>query len=298
MTPEKPQQNFKYLPSVERDLDWGLVISCVGHQFIAPGETYPPSQHPAAYNFQPSEGRILDEYQIIFYVSGEGTFRSDTFGEKHTQSGDMVMLFPGERHSYFPDSNTGWNEYWIGFKGPNIESRIKQGFFSPACPLFHLTADIGQQVVGIFQNAICVAHQMGKGYQQLLAGYVNMLLGIISFYGSRSSLTNANEMEEIHKAMLFIHANYKMNIHPEDVSAYIGWGYSRFRKLFQQQTGTTPYQYIQETRIKQSKHLLLNTRMALKEIAYEVGFSSPDYFSTAFRKIVGMPPLTFRKYSS
>ena len=53
--------------------------------------------------------------------------------------------------------------------------------------------------------------------------------------------------------------------------------------------------HIQETRIRQSKFLLLNTTKPLKEIAYDVGFNNPDYFSTAFRRITGISPLSFRK---
>lgn len=276
-------------------MDWGLVVSCVGYQFTEPGQAYPPADHPASYSFLPSEGRILDEFQLIFYLSGEGTFRSDKAGEHRIKEGNMVMLFPGERHSYFPDKDKGWEEYWIGFKGPNIESRVSNGFFSPRDPFYTITPEMTNQLLDIFSNAIRVAQQMGQGYQQLLAGYVNMLLGYISFAGAQARLGEASNTDDIQRAMIFIHNNYKRDLHPEHVSEHIGWGYSRFRKVFLQQTGTTPYQYIQEVRIQQSKHLLLNTRMALKEIAYEVGFGSPDYFSTAFRRIVGVSPLAFRK---
>jgi AraC-like DNA-binding protein len=136
---------------------------------------------------------------------------------------------------------------------------------------------------------------MEKGYQQLLSGYVNMLLGYISSYDNASSQAEKETTEAIHQAILFIHNNYQHDIQSEDVARAINWGYSRFRKIFLQQTGMTPYQYIQETRIKQSKFLILNTTKALKEIAYEVGFNNPDYFSTAFRRITGISPLSFRK---
>lgn len=297
MTSEKWQQDFKYLPSVEHDMEWGLVVSCVGHHHIAAGEEYPPPQHPASYSFKPHIGRILDEFQLVFHTRGKGTFRSSSFGETCVVEGDMLLLFPWERHTYFPDKSTGWEEYWIGFKGPNIDARMKHHFFSLGHPLFHIPTEERSEVTRIFQKAISVAHQMGKGYQQLLAGYVNMLLGIISSHDTHPLHNNTNETDHIHKAMLFIHANYMKDLHPEEVSEHIGWGYSRFRKVFLQQTGATPYQYILETRIKQSKHMLLNTNMALKEIAYKVGFSSPDYFSTAFRRIAGTSPMAFRKGS-
>ena len=43
--------NYKYLPSVEHDLDWGLTVNCVGTQEIQPGEAYPPAGHPLSHRF-------------------------------------------------------------------------------------------------------------------------------------------------------------------------------------------------------------------------------------------------------
>ena len=150
-------------------------------------------------------------------------------------------------------------------------------------------------IIHLFNQGIEAAQHMEKGYQQLLSGYVNMMLGYISSYDNASSQAEKEMAEDMYQALLFIHNNYHKDIRSEDVALAIGWGYSRFRKIFLQQTGMTPYQYIQETRIKQSKFLLLNTTKALKEIAYDVGFSNPDYFSTAFRRITGVSPLSFRK---
>ena len=275
--------NYKYLPSVEHDLDWGLTVNCVGMQEIQPGEAYPPAEHPLSYRFQPAAGRMLDEYQLIYCSNGAGFFRTETAGEMQVKAGDVMMLFPQERHTYHPDTNTGWKEYWIGFRGPNMEMRVKNGFFSTHHPLFHLPISMSYDIIHLFNQGIEAAQHMEKGYQQLLSGYVNM------------SQAEKEMAEDMHQALLFIHNNYHKDIRSEDVALAIGWGYSRFRKIFLQQTGMTPYQYIQETRIKQSKFLLLNTTKALKEIAYDVGFSNPDYFSTAFRRITGVSPLSFRK---
>ena len=287
--------DFKYLPSVEHDLDWGLTVSCVGGQEIMPGESYPPAEHPMSHRFQPTKGRMLDEYQLIYCAKGAGLFRTESAGEMNVKAGDMMMLFPQERHTYHPDEKTGWKEYWIGFKGPNIEMRVKNGFFSTQHPLFHLPVTMTNDIVNLYNLGIKAAKHMEKGYQQLLSGYVNMLLGYISSYDNALSQAEKETTEAIHQAILFIHNNYQHDIQSEDVASAINWGYSRFRKAFLQQTGITPYQYIQETRIKQSKFLILNTTKALKDIAYEVGFNNPDYFSTAFRRITGISPLSFRK---
>ena len=295
MTRSDEHLNYKYLPSFERDLDWGLTVNCVGMQEIMPGESYPPTEHPLSYRFQPTKGRMLDEYQLVYCAKGAGTFCSDSAGEMKVKAGDMMMLFPQERHTYHPDEKTGWKEYWIGFRGPNIEMRVQNGFFSTQHPLFRLPISKKSDVVYLFNQGIDAAKHMEKGYQQLLGGCVNMLLGYISAYDNALTQAEKETTEDIHQAMLYIHNNFQREIRAEDVANAIHWGYSRFRKIFLQQTGKTPYQYIQETRIKQSKFLILNTTRPLKEIAYEVGFNNPDYFSTAFRRIIGVSPLEFKK---
>ena len=287
--------NFKYLPSVEHDLDWGLTVNCVGMQEIMPNQSYPPAGHPLSYRFQPKRGRMLNEYQLVFCSKGSGVFRTKTAGEMSVKAGDMMMVFPQERHTYHPNEETGWKEYWIGFRGPNIDTRVHNGFFSTESPLFHLPLSMVNDVVYLFNQGINAAKHMEKGYQQLLSGYVNMLLGYIYSYNNSASLAEKKVTEAIHQAMLYVHDNYQNDIQSEDIAHAIGWGYSRFRKVFMQQTGMSPYQYIQETRIEQSKFFILNTTKPLKEIAYDVGFNSPDYFSTAFRRITGMSPLTFKK---
>ena len=43
----------------------------------------------------------------------------------------MILLFPGEWHSYYPDSETGWDEYWVGFRGVHIDRRVGKTLFYP-----------------------------------------------------------------------------------------------------------------------------------------------------------------------
>lgn len=53
--------------------------------------------------------------------------------------------------------------------------------------------------------------------------------------------------------------------------------------------------YIGSIRLKKAKSLLENTSLTVAEIAYETGFSSPNYFSTAFKNAFGTSPGVFRK---
>ena len=51
--------SLKYLTIAPNDWDWGLVVTTVGRQSIAPNEHYPAmQQHPNNYHFRPNNGRV------------------------------------------------------------------------------------------------------------------------------------------------------------------------------------------------------------------------------------------------
>ncbi len=58
--------------------------------------------------------------------------------ETKIKAGDIFLLFPGEWHTYHPSGTKGWKSYWIGFKGKNIDDRVKAGFLSPEKPIYHV----------------------------------------------------------------------------------------------------------------------------------------------------------------
>ena len=55
-------------------------------------------------------------------------------------------------------------------------------------------------------------------------------------------------------------------------------------------TGETPMSFIRKVRLHRAKELLQNTQLTVAEIAYDVGFSDPSYFSRAFKKEFGERP--------
>ena len=113
-------QTSSYLLANDRDALWGLTVSTVGYEEIAPGDDYPTKGHADGYYFNLEKGRVLDEYQLLYNPEGEGVFQSAHCPETTIKPGDMFLLFPGEWHTYHPNPRTGWKSHWIGFKGKNM----------------------------------------------------------------------------------------------------------------------------------------------------------------------------------
>jgi len=59
--------------------------------------------------------------------------------------------------------------------------------------------------------------------------------------------------------------------------------------------GISVSDHIINIRLEKSKELLLNSNQNISEIAYSVGFSSPNYFSTSFKNKYGVSPKEFKK---
>lgn len=286
-------QTSKYLLANERDALWGLTVSTVGYEEIAPGDAYPTRGHADGYYFDLHRGRELNEYQLLYLTEGSGTFHSATVKEAKLTEGDLFLLFPGEWHSYHPDPKTGWKSYWIGFKGRNMDDRVRSGFLSPVKPIYHV--GFSDEIVHLYKEAYDSAVIEAAYSQQLMAGIVNHLIGMMYSLERNIQLShNQSHVDMISRARLRIREALESGLTIQQVAEEMGVSYSNFRKLFKEYTGLSPATYQQDLRLQRAKELLSTTDLSIKEIAYKLNFESPDYFSAKFKAKTGRRPSELR----
>lgn len=286
-------QISKYLVANARDQKWGLTVSTVGYEEIAPGDPYPTRGHADGYYFNVNEGRELNEYQLLYNPEGEGVFKSAHQKEVRLKEGDLFLLFPGEWHSYHPLSKTGWKSYWIGFKGKNIDDRVSAGFLTPEKPIYHVgySADI----IHLYKSAYDAAVEEKAYSQQLLAGLVNHLVGMMYSLERNIELSKDRaHVDMINRARLRIREALESNLTIQQIAEELGVSYSNFRKQFKLYTGLSPAIYQQDLKLQRAKELLTTTDLSIKEIAYRLNFDSPDYFSAKFKIKTGRKPSEMR----
>ena len=286
-------QISKYMLASERDLLWGLTVTTIGYEEIAPGDEYPTHGHADGYYFNLESGRELNEYQLLYIAEGRGTFHSHTVPTAQLREGDLFLLFPGEWHSYSPSPTTGWKSYWIGFKGRNMDDRVRAGFLTPTKPIYHVgfSDDIVHLYKDAYETALCEAAYS----QQVLAGLVNHIIGVM-YSLERNIELNRNQahVDMVNRARLEIREHLESSLTIQQVAQDLGVSYSNFRKLFKEYTGISPATYQQDLRLQRAKELLSTTEMSVKEIAYRLNFESPDYFSAKFKAKTGRRPSELR----
>ena len=64
---------------------------------------------------------------------------------------------------------------------------------------------------------------------------------------------------------------------------------SLLRKI-KKHTNLSASQFIREIRLQKAAELLLETELTASEIAFEVGYSNPSYFTKCYRELYGYPP--------
>lgn len=287
-------QDSKYLVANERDALWGLTVSTVGVDEVQPGEPYPTKGHAGGYYFDTNKGRTLDEYQMLYLIDGEGVFSSRHVAEQHIKAGDIFLLFPGEWHTYHPLTGSKWKSFWIGYKGKNMDDRVKYGFLSPEKPIYHV--GFSTEIIHLYEMAMQVAKKEEAYSQQSLAGIVNNLIGVM--YSRERNIILSRDMAKVdmmNKAKLIIRDKLESRTTIQEIAEQIGMGYSNFRKLFKEFTGVSPALYQQELRLQKAKELLSTTNISIKEIAYQLNFESPDYFSSKFKAKTGFKPSEYRE---
>ncbi len=293
MNDRSPLKAFnRYIPASDEAKRWGLSITDLGFTQIPAGKEYPPGEHPDSYEFNSSSGRILAEYQIVYITRGEGSFWSEASGDQPIKAGSAFFLFPGIRHRYQPNSQTGWDEHWIGFAGDHAD-RLMNEFFDHKQPVIQL--GMNSDLSGLFADVCDLTRHEGFGFRQIIAAKTIEILARVQTLSQGETLRSPHNERLLRETCCVLNdapgQKFDFNKHATDN----GISYSSFRRLFKQHTGLSPNQYLLEIRIRKAQSLLTNTSLSVQRISEETGFDSSFYFSRFFKQRTSLSPLNYRK---
>ncbi|TPE46383.1 AraC family transcriptional regulator [Pontibacter mangrovi] len=101
-------------------------------------------------------------------------------------------------------------------------------------------------------------------------------------------------IELVHQA-----GEHDLHINTSDyIAEKVGLDYNYISSLFSSFEGTTIEKYLILQRIERVKELLVYDELSLKEIAYQLGYSSVAHLSSQFKKVTGLTPSHFKQVKS
>lgn len=233
------------------------------------------------------------EYMELFYIIG-GTGRFLIEDQEHqVKVNDIVIINPNVSHGETSINAQSLEYIVLGIGGIELAAgKNSSGHF---CILDHSNST---EISGCLWNILREMEQKNTGFQDVCQACMEMLVIRLMrttdlSVSAEPQLTTGNRQCAAVKRYIDQHFKEALSLGQLAEKAHMDKYY--LAHTFKEEYGTSPINYMITRRIVESKYLLAETDLSLSQIAQLLGFSSPSYFSQAFRKNQGLSPIDYRK---
>lgn len=273
--PPPVQERSRELPVVRQ-----LYITDAGHYPVAP-------RH---YVDRPA-GR--PEVILIYCTGGAGWCRIHR-QRWEIRQGHVLFIPLDTPHTYGADEAIPWSIYWAHFRGSAVAEYLQALDVSLDHPTFYAP---DQSVIGEAFEEVLAHPPLGYADDHLLGMSTSLarLLGLLRRHRRPAA---APERHNEDKVLRSIQAMQEGLAESFSLSAYArqaGLSVPHYCSLFRKFTQTSPGAYFSRLKMQQACLLMISTRASIAEIAAQLGFSDPFYFSRSFKKAIGLSPRAYRR---
>ncbi len=195
--------------------------------------------------------------------------------------GKIVVTNPDEVHSTICDNKMG-SSFFTFYISPDVLKSINKNK-----PVFFEEKIITDNF--LFQQLFLISQEISKDEPAVESALLEALKRLVTHQAS--GIFNPGRKSSHFQKYLAEETFDKFSL--EVAAQKFGLDKYKFLRLFKQETGLTPNNYIILKRIERSKELL-QTQADLLDIAISTGFYDATHFCMHFKKITGVTPLTYR----
>ncbi len=237
-----------------------------------------------------------DEYEFIYVKKGNCLCMvngdSFTVGE-----GDAILISAGELHTVAP---YGGGEFFAAVIHPYMCGAECSNLFSGNITFNHLFSHKNQAESFVIEELLelyDVFMAKNYAYELKLKSKICSLFSLLfelGLYGDTAGKHSRN-MGVFEDLIEYIHSNYSEDITLDRLAEISNYSKPYVIKLFKENAGKTPFDYINRYRVYKAQEMLINTEKSIIEIALECGFCNIGYFNKLFKRYLGATPGSFRK---
>ena len=236
-----------------------------------------------------------DYYAVFYFVAGAGTHTID-FEEFTIEPGSIFLLRPGQVHSWKLEGH--YSGYAL---------KISREFCSVVSGSPELSVDFpvfAHGTVNAKLSAGDTAERLKEDFTRLIAEYRNAadagfllaLARVLLFeIGRLPQTTTATTPKPVTQFLRLIDEHICREHSAEFYALELGVPLSRLNRICREYLGQPAAKIIRERLLLEIRRLLLHSSLPVQEIAREVGFGDPSYFSRFVRKNCGASPEALRR---
>ena len=246
------------------------------------------------------------EIQITLIISGRGVLQ---MGEKRYpfKKGEMWVIGSNQPHVFISDDECKNRLLYahILFDGSNLYplfSRLPE--FEPMADLLDAATN-GLQIFDIDIDAMYNKMTLIKKVPpfEKLMHVIQILYSICKqkkyWIKLNSGFSNTSAIEidagRLNRVFEYSREHYSEDIPLDQIASVVNLSRSAFCRFFKSHTHKSYMTFLTELRVNEACKKLLNAEKRISEIAYETGFPTPLAFNRAFKKIMTISPVQYRK---
>jgi len=229
---------------------------------------------------------------LVYCTAGKGSYRS---GESEWQiaKGDLLYAPALSHHAYWADTHEPWTIFWMHLSGDALPEYEKILGLRDRGPVLHI--GIQPDVISEFERLIGHPQPAGGGPCHWLGIQTTALsvLGRIAELPSNISEI-ATEYQVIRKSMQMMMDALDQSYDANRFAREAGYGTRHFNRMFRHVAGMPPSEWFAIRKIQRARSLLSIPNILIKEVAAQLGYDDPLYFSRVFRRITGTSPQNYQ----
>lgn len=247
-------------------------------------------------------------YQLLFLLRGTTAyeFRHRGRAELEVPGGHFLIIPPGVAHRGAPDMRPPCILFHIVLEEragkdcrntsftPEEWRWLQQQLRRASLSVHPFSAEL-QRLAGKLVRAVpeYCAHPGGRLPLARLRAWVCEIL--LESAAQLNETTKAEPDDVVQAAEAHLRNRLDEKVRMSEVARALGVTRARLFEQFKRGAGMTPNDFLLRVRVEKARELMANRRKSVTEVAFAVGFSSSQYFSTVFRRYTGQTPGEYRQ---
>ena len=247
----------------------------------------------------PRHSHSKNSYELHYIKSGRGTLIADDV-KYRVEPGTFFVTGPEVFHEQISDPEDVMVEYGMYLQVDAPARMKKENPMSLFLNTFFHICDAGNAPAVIMEEIFRELNEKRYGYELMLKSLSEQfVLMVTRLYGSEKLRSEPADHASpadltyliIEEAFLYDYRDLTLS----ELASRVNLGTRQTERLLNRHYNLTFSQKKAEARMSAAVLLLRGTKKSIGEIAEELGFSSPEHFTNAFKKYYRMPPGAYRR---
>lgn len=233
-------------------------------------------------------------YFFIFMLDGLTSHGVD-LKQIDVRNNELLFILPHQIHQ-LPHTKQGTSYFKLGFDESCLSLLPKQYPFliNPFNnQKIKFTPTAAARVKAVFEMLTDLLSEMNTDPQLILAHLNSLLTEINTAYFRNDKIPVDDRLSAYIRFKLFIENNLTGHPTIRDVAEELALNTNSLYNIVKHYSGLSPKEFITNRLILEAKRRLYYSESSIKQLAYDLGFNDPEYFSRLFKKVTGKTITSF-----